>query len=398
MISWALTATFWLLLVGGFAGFLLGCGLVARLVRRPSVDARCAFEWGCTVGPLGILLMAADRLRYSATQRRQGHQTLDVEYPPSTADVRGRSAALPSLLAFVGAGLSMVSLVVPWVSGRGLSDTFAFVPVRSGSVIVPVVLLGATTLVGILRFRLLGRAAILGIAAGMWTVASLLVWLVAGRVAVILPTDWLPDESVIRVGFGATLALWAGPMMLSGVVADLVTRTWRTDLEVHISWTQPVCWTLAFITLSIRHLPWMVIRTDQGGEWSLPIDVLPGIGDALAFGSVVLAVGLIALGLASHRAVRALVVLTGILLFAGGFLAVLIPSRAEDALEAVLDRLPGGPYLAVNIETGASGYALAGVAFVAVIVAVARRERKTTEVTAVVAVPATSRAAPPSPF
>jgi hypothetical protein len=59
-----------LLALAGLAAVLVACGVLARAVRRPELDARCAFEWGCVLGPIGVLVVMTDRLRRASTSRR----------------------------------------------------------------------------------------------------------------------------------------------------------------------------------------------------------------------------------------------------------------------------------------------------------------------------------------
>jgi hypothetical protein len=303
------------------------------------------------------------------------------------------------LLVAAGAAATVASVFVPWVFGRGLSNSYSFVPIRSTWTIPLAVVMCSGVLVGLVRLRAGTSVAVLGITAGAWSLVSLGVWVVAARIMALLPIDWLPDDSVVRVGPGATLGLAGGVMMLTGVVADLTGRTWRVELPVVVGWVQPVLWTLAIATLAVRQLPWIVVRTDVGVEWSLPIDVVPVLGDVLVISSVVLAAALLVVGLVPGRmpllVAGVMAVVTGV----SALLALVLQWVGGRLIETVADRLPGGPYGTVDVSAGSGSPTLAAVAGAALIAVVVRRRVGGSAAgrSASIAPPVSSAPSPPPP-
>src|SRR4051794_14621271 len=240
-------------------------------------------------------------------------------------------------LTAVGALLAVVACFLPWVEAETEFAKFSIVPASAdiirGSVWVVVSALGVGLVVLVMR----ASVTLVGCALALYFSVSMAFWLLASRVAWLLPDQLVPDDAPARLGAGGTLAMVGALLGLAGCVVVLIEDTWKVETPRLPGWTLPTAVVVAFACLGVRHVPWF--RVSGGSfDWSLGFDVVPLAGDVLSFTLLACAAMAVVAVLRPRRWVSSVIVVGGLVVTSMSMLTLAFNAVVVRASDAVLSR------------------------------------------------------------
>ena len=186
----------------------------------------------------------------------------------------------PRLFALIGAGLAVISTLIPWFKTANLSEvnriTPATVPYLRGSVWLLSILL----IVGAVLLAVKGTPILLGCVGALWFNVCLVVWILGSKTSSILPKALLPDNFTVRLQLGADIGLVAALLIVMSCVMVLADQTWEGSQQLVRGWPVPVGVVVAVLLIGVREATWIRLDAPSFG-WNLTVDAVPVLGDLL---------------------------------------------------------------------------------------------------------------------
>jgi len=260
-------------------------------------------------------------------------------------------------LIAIGTAISVISLFVPWFSGRTTSSEVVVSPILERALSGPTVVVAGAMVGGFVLYVIRGNVGLLGCAAALLFNTTLLIWLFGASLAAWIPSGILPTNPVVSLEVGVSSALMGSLLTLVGICVILVEQTWGRRSASLSSWQFLVGVAVACGALYGRGIP--IVRAEASGfEWSFAADAVPILGDLLGFIGLAVALLALAAGVLRWRlgAVLLMIASAAYLLLAG--VVVISGSLLERAGRTLADQF-GVSGVEVSSLLAASGLAAA---------------------------------------